>query len=267
VIHEANPAEKHFNIDVNGRRVTVQCATLQTLIYKSFDTPPGDIQGKPKWLDDVHFDITGTVASGGLATAVPNHQDDVDDEDVKEMIRSLLADRFKLVTHMSTEPATVFALTADSPKMKLASDAEHPSCAEGPGPDGKDPRIDNPLRNRLISCQAMTMAQFAVELHKLASGFIPAPVVDASGLTGAYDFTLSFSRANLLRAPASAPSAASPTAATGTAESPDPGVGGLPAISLFDALQKELGLKLLKKDSVPRPVLVIDHVEPQPTEN
>jgi len=185
---------------------------------------------------------------------------------VKEMLRSLLADRFRLATHMGSEPATVFALTADSPKMKLASDSEHPGCAEGPGPDGKDPRIENPLRNRLITCQHMTMAQFAVELHNLASGFVPAPVIDSSGLTGAYDFSLSFSRANLLRAPSSAPSAAAPSASNDN-EANDPGSGGLPAISLFDAMQRQLGLKLVKKDSVPQPVLVIDHIEEKPTDN
>ena len=265
VIHEANPTEKNFNVDISGHRVAVQYATIQTLIYKSFDTPPGSIQNKPKWLDDVHYDIVGTVDSSA-ASSVPGHEADIDYEDVKEMVRSLLADRFKLVTHMGSVPVTVFALTADSPKMKLSSDTEHAGCAEGPGPDGKDLRVDNPLRNRLISCQHMTMAQFAIELHSLASGFIPAPVVDSTGLTGAYDFSLSFSRANLLRTPTTAPSATAP-AASDALEATDPGSGGLPAISLFDAMQKQLGLKLVKKDSVPQPVLVIDHVEEKPTDN
>jgi uncharacterized protein (TIGR03435 family) len=266
VIREANPGEKNFNINISGRRVAVQFATLQTLIYKSFDTPPNNIQNKPKWLDDVHYDIVGTVASSSAVAPIPGHEADIDYEDVKEMLRSLLADRFKLTTHMGTVPATVFALTADSPKMKLSPDSEHPVCAEGPGPDGKDLRVDNPLRNRLISCQHMTMAQFAVELHNLASGFVPAPVVNSTGLTGAYDFSVSFSRANLLRAPASAPSTGAPSASSDS-EASDPGIGGLPPVSLFDALQKQLGLKLVKKDSVPQPVLVIDHVEEKPTEN
>ena len=111
----------------------------------------------------------------------------------------------------------------------------------------------------------MTMTQFAVELHNLASGYVPAPVVDQTGLTGAYDFSISFSRAGKLRAPAASPSAATPSGSADL-DAPDPG-GGLPAISLFDAVQKQLGLKLVKKDSVPTSVFVIDHVEPQPTEN
>ena len=265
VIREANPSEKNFNLNINGHRVTVQYATLQTLIYKSFDTPPTEIQNKPKWLDDVHYDILGTVASNDAA-AIPGHDADLDFEDVKEMLRSLLADRFRLATHMGTEPATVFALTADSPKMKISPDTEHPGCAEGPGPDGKDLRLDNPMRDRLISCQHMTMAQFAIELHNLASGYVLAPVVDQTGLTGAYDFSIGFSRAGKLKAPAFAPSAGGPSA-SGAPEAPDPGNSGLPPLSLFDALQRQLGLKLVKKDSVPQPVLVIDRVEEHPTDN
>jgi uncharacterized protein (TIGR03435 family) len=264
VIRVSNPMEKNFNIDTNGHRVAVQFATLETLIYKSFDMPPNMIQNKPTWLNDVHYDIVGTVASNG-EPAIPGHEADLDNDDVKEMIRSLLADRFKLVTHMGTQSAAVFALTADSPKMKRASDSEHSSCVEGPGPDGKDLRMESPLRNRLITCQNMTMAQFAIELHNLASGFVPAPVVDSTGLTGGYDFTVSFSKANLLRTSIAGPSTAVPSG--GGTEAPDPASTGLPPISLFDALQKQLGLKLVKKDRVDQPVLVIDHVEEKPSDN
>jgi uncharacterized protein (TIGR03435 family) len=264
VVRQANPDEKNFNLDITNTRVTVQYATLQTLIYKSFDTPPADIENKPKWLDDVHWDIVGTYASANPAPPKPGDDPGIDEEDAKEMIRSLLADRFKLTTHVGSKPSTVFALTADSPRMKAASDAEHSSCAEGPGPDGNDPRVDNPLRNRLICCQNMTMAQFALELHRLASGFVPAPVIDSTGLTGGYDFSLSFSRANILKAPSAAPSAGG-GAPDGDAS--DPGGSGAGPISLFDALQKQLGLKLEKRDKVDMPTLVIDHVEPNPTDN
>lgn len=264
VIHQANPDERHFNIEAQGHRVAVQYATLLTLIYKSFDTPPAKIRNQPKWLDDVHWDITGTVASD--APDIPGHESSIDDDDVKEMVRSLLANRFKLATHIGVEPSTVFALTADSPKMKPSPDTEHAACVEGPGPDGKDLRVDNPLRDRLISCQHMTMAQFAIELHNLASGYVPAPVVDQTGLTGAYDFSISFSRAGKLRAPSSSPSV-SDSLTSGDSTALDPTDSSLPPMSLFDALQKQIGLKLIKKDSVPTSVLVIDHVVPNPTEN
>ncbi|HXE08728.1 MAG TPA: TIGR03435 family protein [Acidobacteriaceae bacterium] len=260
VIRQANPTEKNFNIDVQGHRVSILFATLQTLIYKSYNINPGLIDNKPKWLDDVHWDVIGTVAP-----AKPGEGPDMDIDDVNEMVRSLLADRFKLVTHPGSKPSAVYALLADNPKIKKAADpASPPSCKEGPGADGKDPRVNNPLLNRLISCQNMTMAEFASELRTLAGGYVPAPVIDSSGLTGGYDFTLSFSKKQNLRDVAASP-AASPAASTDGAAS-DPGTGAV-AISLFDAIQKQLGLKLEKKDSVPVATLVIDHIEQNPTDN
>ena len=262
VIRPANPAEKNFNIGVQGRRVSVLFATLQTLIYKSYNIQPGLIENKPKWLDDVHWDVIGTMAANGIAPPQPGEDSGVDIDDINEMVRSLLADRFKLVTHAGSQPSTVYAMLADNPRMKKAADpASTGSCHEGPGPDGKDPRIDNPLADRLISCQNMTMAEFANELHTFAGGYIPAPVVDSTGLKDGYDFSVSFSRKGKLKQPSASPSTSTPD---GVAS--DPGSGGV-AISLFDALQKQLGVKLEKKDSVPVRTLVIDHIEQNPTDN
>jgi uncharacterized protein (TIGR03435 family) len=265
VIRPASPDEKHYNLDITQTRVTIQAASLQTLIYKSFDMPPGMIENKPKWLDDAHWDITGTYSSDSAAPTHPGDDPTIDEEDEKEMVRSLLADRFGLLTHAGTRPATVFALTVANPKLlKPAADTEHPGCAEGPGPDGKDPRVANPLRDRLLTCQNMTMAEFATELHQLVSGYVPAPVIDKTGVTGGYDFSLSFSRAGKLNAATASPSSSGPAAA-GVAS--DPNAGGLPPMSLFDALEKQAGLKLEKRDKVDMPTLVIDHIEDHPTDN
>lgn len=183
----------------------------------------------------------------------------MDIDDVWEMTRSLLADRFKLTTHTDQRPSDVYALLTANPKMKKADPENHPTCHEGPGPDGRDLRLDNPLRNRLISCQNMTMSQLTTELSSLASGYLPAPVIDATGLDGAYDFTLSFSKQVDLNKPLAAPSNGD-----GSAVASDPSLG---PISLFDAIQKQLGLKLEKRSQVPMPVLVIDHIEQTPTDN
>ncbi len=111
----------------------------------------------------------------------------------------------------------------------------------------------------------MTMPQLAIELSPLASGYLHAPVIDATGLDGAYDFTLSFSKQTDLNKPATTNNpGAAPLNGDASTPSSDPAVG---PISLFDAMQKQLGLKLQKKDKVPMPVLVIDHIEEKPTDN
>ena len=108
------------------------------------------------------------------------------------------------------------------------------------------------------------MTQFADQLFQLEGSYgeyIKSPVLDATGLTGGYDFVLKFSPPSALKPTALAPDAAS-SDATATPDPIDPNG----AISLFDAINKQLGLKL-EKQRRPVPSLVIDHMEEKPTEN
>jgi uncharacterized protein (TIGR03435 family) len=267
VIKPANPDEKHFNIDADpSGRVTIQHASLQTLIYTSYDIASNNITNKPTWLDSDLWDILGKAAvDPNAGPTFPGANTGLDLDEVKEMERSLLADRFKLVAHMDTitRGSQVYALVAANPKMKKADPANHPSCDEGPGPDGKDPRIDNPLLNRLVTCKNMTMAELADRLRNIAGGYVPDPVRDMTGLDGAYDFTLSFTKKVDLNKTMPAPPRGDSTDASAPSDLP------LSGLSVFDALQKQLGLKLEKKDMdhVTVPVLVIDHIEQKPTDN
>jgi uncharacterized protein (TIGR03435 family) len=270
VIKPANPEEKHFNIDADpSGRVTIQHASLQTLIYTSYDIATNNIKNKPTWLDSDLWDILGKAAMDpGAGSQIPGTQSELDMDEIKEMERSLLADRFKLVAHMETETrrTKVYALVAANPKMKKADPNNHPSCEEGPGPDGKDPRIDNPLLNRLVTCKNMTMAELANRFRNIAGGYVPDPVIDSTGLDGAYDFTLSFTKkVDLDKTITLVP----PRGDSTDASAPSDLLSGL---SVFDAVQKQLGLKLEKRESGPSdqvsvPVLVIDHIERQPTDN
>jgi uncharacterized protein (TIGR03435 family) len=105
----------------------------------------------------------------------------------------------------------------------------------------------------------MTMAQFADQLPNLENGYAHVTVLDSTGLTDAYDFTLSFSAIGLLRGGGVPGQPAAPAGA----DTPSDPNG---ALSLPDAVSKQLGLKLeLKKR--PMQVLVIDHIDEKPTEN
>jgi uncharacterized protein (TIGR03435 family) len=106
------------------------------------------------------------------------------------------------------------------------------------------------------------MAQFAERLQQLARGqslpYADHPIVDATGIDGTWDFTVSFSGGRALQIGGRGGDVQS----TGAPVAPDPS-GGIP---LNEALQEQLGLKLeLRKH--PMPVLVIDHAEPKPTDN
>jgi uncharacterized protein (TIGR03435 family) len=158
---------------------------------------------------------------------------------------------------------SAYTLMAVKPKLTKADPLSRTRCKEGPGPDGKDPRIANPVLNRLVSCQNMTTAQIGEELQRVAAGYIYGPVLDSTGMKGSWNFTLSFSSADLTQAGAGAgppPPGGAATATTATTSDPSG------ALTLYDAVSKQLGLKL-EKQRRPAPVLVIDHIKEKPTDN
>ena len=265
VIKPSTPDSQLFFRMLPSGQVDLQGVPLKMLIAFAwnfdFATTNDMIVGAPKFLDSARFDIKAK-ASVGTGTG-PSIAPQIDIDDLRLMLRALLADRFKLATHTEDRPITAYNLVAVKPKLKPADPANRTGFKEGPGADGKDPRNTNPTLSRLVTCQNMTMAQFADLLQKIAPGYIHSPVLDATGLEGAWDFTLSFSGANLLQS--AAPSRggdASPQPPGGAPTASDPNG----AVSLFDAVSKQLGLKLEEKKR-PVSVLVIDHVEEKPTDN
>ena len=121
----------------------------------------------------------------------------IDIDDLRHMMQLLLIERFKMKVHTEDREISAYTLTAANPKIKKADPTNRTGCKEGPGPDGKDPRIATPILARLLNCQNITMAQFAEALQAQVGGYIFSPVKDATGLEGAYDFVLSFSPVGL----------------------------------------------------------------------
>ena len=177
----------------------------------------------------------------------------MDADSLIAMMRTLLEERFKLKTHSEERVAPGYTLTAVKPKMQRADASERTGCKEGPGVDGKDPRVTNPARSRLASCRNVTMAEFAAFLPIMANalnslnGVIRSEVQDATHLDGSYDFTLNWSL---------------PSATQGRGPDADPNG----AITIEEAIASQLGLKL-EVTKRPTQVLVIDHVEEKPVEN
>jgi uncharacterized protein (TIGR03435 family) len=238
-----------------GGRIELRGLPLKTLIQIAWNinNPDEMMVGAPKFLDSAKFDVIAKASSVNSGPA--NQQIDIDA--LRLMFQALLIDRFRMKVHYEDRPVSGYVMTAGRPKLQKADPANRTGCHEGPGADGKDPRIANPVLSRLLTCQNMTMAQLAEQLPNLANGYVHTPVLDSTGLTDPYDFTLSFSAINVLLngVPSQQP-------AEGAATTSDPSGG----VSLPDAMNKQLGIKMeLKKR--PMQVLVIDHVEEKPTEN
>ncbi len=242
-------------------RVDLRGYPLTALINLALNANgPDSLVGLPKSLNSVRVDLIAKMPSNG--PAAPNQPIDI--EFFRPALRALLEERFKLKTHTEQRPGDAYTLMAGKPKLqKTADPLMRTGCKEGPGPDGKDSRVANPILSRLITCQNITMAQFADMLPRLANGYVHSEVVDATGLTDAYDFTLSFSANGLAQFVAQVQGGGAAPAGAGAAPAAsDPG-GGL---SLPDAVNKQLGLKL-ETVKRPLPVIVIDHIEEKPADN
>jgi uncharacterized protein (TIGR03435 family) len=256
IIKPSPPDARNTMGRIEHGRVNLENLPLKNMIMVAWDMNADElIADAPKFLDSVHFDVTAKAPT-------PEGGQEVDFEDLRLMLQALLKDRFDLKVHMEERPVDGYVLTGAKPKMQKADPSNRTGCKEGPGPDGKDPRIQYPILSRLFYCQNMTMAQFADRLPNLAGGYAHVTVLDQTGLTDAYDFTLSFSAVQLLQG-GRGPMPAQPAPPPGSQPAASDPSG---ALSLPDAVSKQLGLKLeLKKR--PMQVLVIDHINEKPTEN
>jgi uncharacterized protein (TIGR03435 family) len=174
------------------------------------------------------------------------------------MLRNLLIERFKLETHGEKQPMPVFALTVGKRNPKLlpsAANDEQPSCKVQTPAQRKDGQLP-----RTVSCRKQSMDDLANRLPKIAAAYIDRPVIDLTGLKGLYDFTLEWTPRRGVRGPVSpgGDASAKPGEVPTASESN--------AVTIFDALQSQLGLRLeLRKH--PMDILVIDKVERLPIDN
>ena len=132
--------------------------------------------------------------------------------------------------------------------MRPADDSERAGCPV----DNKAPK---PALNVSIvyGCKNTSMDELAGDLARRAS--MDHPVVDATGLEGGWDFMIGWTPENMLRTP---PRPGGATAPIGDTAAPN-------GISVFEAVEQQLGLKLVKQKRIIR-VIVVDHVDKKPLE-
>jgi uncharacterized protein (TIGR03435 family) len=226
-------------------------ATNQPLVvYLRFAYKLGqsDLPGLPAWVYNERFDIEARAQ--GSPTK----------DDMRLMMQSLLADRFKLIVHTQRQTKPVFNLVvakAGKTGPQLHAHSENDSCSTASAPSTSGLQLPpipcgsiGPIpasasgRGRLVG-RAVTTGRIAGVLMNPFTG-VDRPVLDRTGLAGTFDFSLEWSLA-----PDSAQPLGSQTEDTGP--------------TFLEALQQQLGFRL-KSTKGPVDVLVMDHVE-HPTEN
>ncbi|MEK6397531.1 MAG: TIGR03435 family protein [Terriglobus sp.] len=235
--------------------VNLSVIPLRMLINIAWELNPNDSQAlinAPAWLDSDKFDI---VAKATLPEPVPGQPaPQMDDVEFRAMLRQLLMERFNMKLHTENRTLEAYTMYADHPKLKPADPTTRTHCKDGPGPDGKDPRQTNPMLTVLWTCQNISMKQLGEQLTQVANGYVYSPVLDATGLKGTYDFTLTWSSASL--------TILKPMPAPGQPVSTEPDG----AVTLDEAMHSQLGIRMVKEKR-PVPVLVIDHIDETPTAN
>jgi uncharacterized protein (TIGR03435 family) len=162
-------------------------------------------------------------------------------DQMRLMMQSLLAERFKLMVHFETQLAAVLAIVLVKPGQtgpKLRPHAEGVPCEATPatnGPPAHDAKVFPPVCDVYMAMNRDVLVQFGARNTTLAllAGALPGigkldrPVVDQTGLTGKFDFSMEFA---LESNPPSAPAADAPADVQGP--------------TFLEALRGQLGLKL-----------------------
>jgi uncharacterized protein (TIGR03435 family) len=255
-IKPSAPDEKPNGGGIRRDGLSFRALPLKAIIAFAWDLDPNaseQMVGAPKWLDSDKIDVEAKVAQDNMVQGGSTMQGipPIALEDLREMLKQLLIARFEMKTHIDNLPEDAYTLVAVNPKMTKADPKERARCNVGPGP------VAQPIMNMLVTCKNVTMAQAAELFPTFAAWYLHYPVVDKTGLQGGWDFTLNWSSGDHMPGfGAQSP----PNAETETASDPNG------AVSFYDAVRKELGLKLVKEKR-PEPVLVIDHIDEQPTPN
>ncbi|SPE43153.1 conserved exported hypothetical protein [Candidatus Sulfopaludibacter sp. SbA3] len=218
-------------------RIDYRNISMAILLSRAYDLKFVQLSG-PDWIMEEKYDIEARLPPGVTRAQFP------------QMLRDLLADRFKLQVHREIKQVSGYALVVDKNGSKLKPHVETPdsgkALADTVSPADSDPDGYPVVPLGRVMAVSGGKARFRGDgrglswLEGMLSGQVDAPVNDQTGLTGTYDFTMYWSMRQTVD-----------------------GDGGP---DLFTAVQKQLGLKLERK-KVPVEMLVIDHLEKVPASN
>jgi uncharacterized protein (TIGR03435 family) len=217
---KVHPEPVTFSADpeVRGSRIVGTASTLLDMITAAYQVKYEQVSGGPGWVGSIHYDFAAKAPGDAPPT----------EEQAKQMLQNMLAERFQLKIHRDKKDVPVYALVVgkNGPTMK-------PSTADAPG--NNFTRADEAGMH--MEATHGTMEHLATQLSSTAG----RPVHDRTGLTGYFAFKLDWLPAN---------------------RTPEPNSN---KVSIFTAVQEQLGLKLEPaKGQID--VLVIDRAE-KPTEN
>ena len=224
-------------------RVRITNMPLRLILLDAFRLMDHQLIGAPEWTESARFDINATYQADGARI----------EDDARAMLRTLLADRFGLKTHREMRELPIYSLVmarkdgALGPRLVRSTidcnqwiAEKRPQMGAGSAspvaPGGKRPVCLILTTRRFITAGTRSMQDLLRPLQSMTG----RPVIDRTGLTGAFDFDLQWTSGPV--APAAGPTAPA-----------DDGP------SIFVALQEQLGIRL-EPGRAPFDVVVVDAV-------
>jgi uncharacterized protein (TIGR03435 family) len=166
-----------------GGRIVGNMCPLDYLIEQAFDLQRFEITGAPGWVHADRFDIEAKPpVSSKSSQSNPNNPKLPPNQEQRQMLQALLMDRFHLKYNMETREGPVYLLVKTNRELKI-TDAKDKNAYPWAGSVGGGAISGDGLAGTNI-----TMAQLAERL----SPYMGRPVVDQTGLTGAYDFKFEY---------------------------------------------------------------------------
>lgn len=231
-IKPSTPNEVISNIPPVGYRTVLPMITVLKLVSFAYDVHDEQVVDAPKWIGSETFDFVGVSDTPGRP----------DVKQLKTMLQKMLVDRFQLKFHWEQREMSAYVLVLGKKGAKLGRSKEDPHGS---------PTFfikANGAASRTLTAKNVGLAELS---NMLQSNVMDRPVVDQTGLEGAYDFVLTW-------APDDSQFIQYGARAAGAS-----GASDVPGI--FTAMQEQLGLKLSAEKTIV-PVMVVDRVE-QPSPN
>jgi len=226
------------NIQVSPDTVTMRNVSLRSCIRWAYHVMDYQVSG-PDALVRPHFDI---VAKASAAAS---------EDQLRSMMQTMLADRFKLSFHRQTKEQSGYALVVGKGGPKFQESKE----------DGES-RIEPDMQRQQITVQRTPISLLVEQLSNL----FRTTIIDETGLKGKYDITINIGKYIAeFGGHGGGPGGergGGPGERAGAGEaSPDP------FSIIMRGVQEDLGLKLEARSKLPVDYLIVDHIEKAPTDN
>lgn len=244
--------ERRIALMLPPGRMTATNVTLKFLVEFAYDIKDSEISGGPGWIDSDRYDLEAKVEESDADARKPTPDERT--HRIRLMLRSLLADRFKLTLNHATQELPIYVLVVgkNGPKFHESEAAPpDPPGAANSGPAGPGGQRMVRMSRGEINMSSAPIGMFAGTL----STQLGRKVLDETGLKGNYDIALKWT-------PDSEQRAGAPGDGGDGKATPPPDASGP---SIFTALQEQLGLKLESKKG-PVETFVIARVE-KPSDN